>query len=214
MSAARVVRRNLERLMASGEWLLRRGPPLLGRRLHRMTEPTDVLVLADEPDSPVNPRAMLVCTRTGRTIACVPNYLLGTIHELREFSESDVGLVAEHVNPPTAPSHMRLLCRLRAPWPDATSHSRRRSSNPSQPDGFPESPISRLGHCRRCIGRLAEDALGHCGRCIGGLVGSPAPTNGHRGDCDARYGDPPWRACRVGARRLRAVEWWGELGSP
>ena len=41
-----------------------------------------------------------------------------TIHELREFSETDVGIVAEHVNPPTAPPHMRLLCRLRAPWPD------------------------------------------------------------------------------------------------
>ena len=78
----------------------------------------DVLVLADEPDNPVNPRAMLICTRTGRKIGWVPNYLVGTIHELREVSESDVGIVAEHVNPPTAPPHMRLLCRLRAPWPD------------------------------------------------------------------------------------------------
>ena len=78
----------------------------------------DVLVLADEPDNPVNPRAMLICTRTVRKIGWVQNYLVGTIHELREFSEADVGIVAEHVNPPTAPPHMRLLCRLRSPWPD------------------------------------------------------------------------------------------------
>jgi hypothetical protein len=61
---------------------------------------------------------MLICTRTGREIGWVPNYLVGTIHELREYAEADVGIVAEHVNPPTAPPHMRLLCRLRAPWPD------------------------------------------------------------------------------------------------
>ena len=78
----------------------------------------DVLVVADEPDNPVNPRALLICTRTGRKIGWVPNYLVGTIHELRDSSESDVGIVAEHVNPPTAPPHLRLLCRLRAPWPD------------------------------------------------------------------------------------------------
>ena len=78
----------------------------------------DVLVLADEPDNPVNPRAMLICTRTDRKVGWVPNYLVDTIHELREFSETDVGIVAEHVNPPTAPPHMRLLCRFRAPWPD------------------------------------------------------------------------------------------------
>jgi len=78
----------------------------------------DVLVLVDEPDNPVNSRAILISTRTGQEVGWVPNYLVGTIHELREFSESDVGIVAEHVNPPTAPSHMRLLCRLRAPWPD------------------------------------------------------------------------------------------------
>ena len=78
----------------------------------------DVLVLADEPDNAVNPRAMLICTRTGRKVGWVPNYLVDTIHELREFSETDVGIVAEHVNPPTAPPHMRLLCRLHAPWPD------------------------------------------------------------------------------------------------
>jgi len=78
----------------------------------------DVLVLVDEPDNLVNPRAVLICTRTGQKVGWVPNYLVGTIHELREVSESDVSIVAEHVNPPTAPSHMRLLCRLRAPWPD------------------------------------------------------------------------------------------------
>ena len=77
----------------------------------------DVLELEDEPGNPVNPQAVLVSTRTGRRVGWVPDCLVGTIHELRELG-SAVEVVAEHVNPATSPSHMRLLCRLRAPWPE------------------------------------------------------------------------------------------------
>ena len=77
----------------------------------------DVLQLADEPDNPVNPRAMLVSTRTGRRVGWVPDCLLDTIHELVQLGAA-IEVIAEHVNPATSPPHMRLLCRLRAPWPD------------------------------------------------------------------------------------------------
>ena len=77
----------------------------------------DVLELADEPDNPVNQRAILVSTRTGHRVGWVPDCLLDTIHELTEL-DAAIQVTAEHVNPPTSPPHMRLLCRLRAPWPD------------------------------------------------------------------------------------------------
>ncbi|MXW96577.1 MAG: DNA-binding protein [Acidimicrobiaceae bacterium] len=79
--------------------------------------PGDVLELEDEPGNPVNSRAILVSTRTGRRVGWVPDCLLETVHQLRESSESVV-VTAEHVNSETSPPHMRLLCRLRAPWPE------------------------------------------------------------------------------------------------
>ena len=77
----------------------------------------DVLELEDEPDNPVNPRAILVSTRTGHRVGWVPDCLLDTIHELAQLGAA-IEVTAEHVNPATSPPHMRLLCRLRAPWPD------------------------------------------------------------------------------------------------
>ena len=77
----------------------------------------DVLELEDEPGNPVNPQAVLVSTRTGRRVGWVPDCLVETVHELREL-DSPVEVVAEHVNPDTSPPHMRLLCRLTAPWPE------------------------------------------------------------------------------------------------
>ncbi len=77
----------------------------------------DELELEDEPGNPVNPQAVPVNTRTGRRVGWVPDCLVGTVHELRELG-SAVEVTAEHVNPESSPPHMRLLCRLRAPWPD------------------------------------------------------------------------------------------------
>ena len=78
----------------------------------------DTLDLVDEPDNPVNAKAMLLNSRTGGRVGWVPDYLVTTIHELREVADADVRIVAEHVNGPDAAPHMRLLCRLSAPWPD------------------------------------------------------------------------------------------------
>ncbi len=79
--------------------------------------PGDALEPMDEPTNPVNQRAILVSTRTGHQVGWVPDCLVDTFHELREH-DALVEVTAEHVNPESAPSHMRLLCRLRAPWPD------------------------------------------------------------------------------------------------
>lgn len=76
----------------------------------------DFLGFEDEPGNPVNRRAILVNSRTGRKVGWVPDCLLEMVHDLREMG--DVELRAEHVNPDTSPPHMRLLCKLTAPWPD------------------------------------------------------------------------------------------------
>ena len=77
----------------------------------------DVLELEDEPDNQVNPRAILLNIRTGTTVGYVPDYLVEMVHELRSL-DAGIEVTAEHVNPATAPPHMRLLCQLLAQWPD------------------------------------------------------------------------------------------------
>lgn len=81
-------------------------------------EPGDVLDLVDDPDNEVNPRAVLMSSRTGERVGWVPDYLVDLIHELRDPFGVDARITAEHVNGETTPPHMRLLCRLRAPWPN------------------------------------------------------------------------------------------------
>lgn len=81
-------------------------------------KPGDALELQDEPDNRVNPHALLISNRTGARVGWVPNYLVDMIHELRDSFGVDVDITAEHVNGETTPPHMRLLCRLRAPWPE------------------------------------------------------------------------------------------------
>lgn len=68
------------------------------------------LDLADEPDNPSNPRAVLVAT-AGRRVGWIPDYLLDYVHKQREAGK-DIAAVVEHANGAEAPWHMRLLCRL------------------------------------------------------------------------------------------------------
>lgn len=78
----------------------------------------DELALVADPGNEFNPRAMLLNTRTGRAVGYAPDYLVDTIHELRERDSSSVHVTVEHVNSRDAAPHMRLLCRVTAPWPD------------------------------------------------------------------------------------------------
>lgn len=68
------------------------------------------LDLADEPDNPSNPRAVLLAT-AGRRVGWIPDYLLDYVHKQREAGK-DIAAVVEHANGAEAPWHMRLLCRL------------------------------------------------------------------------------------------------------
>ena len=77
----------------------------------------DELELQDQPDNPVNRRAVIVNTRTGHRVGWVPDCLVEMIHDLRDL-QATPKVTAEHVNSAdVAAPHMRLLCRLQAPWP-------------------------------------------------------------------------------------------------
>lgn len=72
----------------------------------------DVLGLRDDADNEVNPLALLLDNTSGEPVGWVPDYLLDTVRGLREAYEVDV--IADVVNGPDAPAHLRLLCLLRA----------------------------------------------------------------------------------------------------
>jgi hypothetical protein len=77
----------------------------------------DRLALIDDPTNVYNPRAVLLRIPDGRQVGWVPDYLIDYIHELRDLNGADPVVVVEHVNDDTVAPHMRLLCRLSAPWP-------------------------------------------------------------------------------------------------
>lgn len=79
----------------------------------------DRLVLEDDPENEYNPRAIFINTLQLRPVGWVPDYLVDTVHELRDLAgEEAISVTAEHINPPDAAPSMRLICRLTAPWPD------------------------------------------------------------------------------------------------
>ncbi len=77
----------------------------------------DRLVLVDHPDNPYNARAVLLRATDGRQVGWVPDYLVEHVHELRDLNGVDPELRVEHMNDQSVAAHMRLLCRLQAPWP-------------------------------------------------------------------------------------------------
>lgn len=82
-------------------------------------QPGDLLTLVDNPDNPRNPLAILLAIPEGKPVGWVPNYLVDTVHELRNRTgEEALSITAEHVNPSDVAPSMRLICRLTAPWPE------------------------------------------------------------------------------------------------
>lgn len=77
----------------------------------------DELQLIEDAGNPVNPRALILSTRTGATVGWAPDYLLDLLHELRDLNGEPARIFVEHVNPSTTPPHLRLLCRMSATWP-------------------------------------------------------------------------------------------------
>ncbi|HZJ10938.1 MAG TPA: hypothetical protein VFD39_14670 [Trueperaceae bacterium] len=74
--------------------------------------PGDLLALRDDVGNPANPCALLLDNTSGEEVGWVPDYLLDTVRGLREFYV--VQVIADVVNGPDTPAHLRLLCLLRA----------------------------------------------------------------------------------------------------
>lgn len=70
------------------------------------------LYLRDEPENPVNQRAILIDAEDGLPVAHVPDWLVDDLHALRNDA-TEVILTAERINH-DAPPRLRLLCRLEA----------------------------------------------------------------------------------------------------
>jgi len=77
----------------------------------------DNLALANEPDNKVDPRARLINTQTSRAVGYLPDYLLDVVDHLQAHDPHGVKVTVDHINLPTSAPHMRMLCRLTAPWP-------------------------------------------------------------------------------------------------
>lgn len=77
----------------------------------------DALELTDDLSNRHNQLAVVLRVPDGLQLGWVPDYLVDHVHDLRELNGSDPVVVVEHVNDATAAPHMRLLCRLSAPWP-------------------------------------------------------------------------------------------------
>jgi len=81
-----------------------------GGQLPLSLTPGDELELQDDPANPVNPEAVLVCSRGGERLGYVPDLLLEHLRVLRDTGS--VCLTVEHVNGPEVPAHLRLLVLL------------------------------------------------------------------------------------------------------
>jgi hypothetical protein len=68
------------------------------------------LRLRDEPDNPINPKA-IVLEASGGIVGWVPDYLLDELHKSRD-NGNEFSAFVEHANGPEIPWHLRLLCRL------------------------------------------------------------------------------------------------------
>ncbi len=72
--------------------------------------PGQRLSLVDEPDNATNRDAVVVAV-DGAPVGWVPDYLLDTVHKARSTG-LPMDVFVEHANGPSAPWHLRLLCRL------------------------------------------------------------------------------------------------------
>jgi hypothetical protein len=77
-------------------------------------KPGSRLDLVPEPRNPVNPCAIVVAA-SGIPVGWVPDLLAGDVRRL--MKRTTVHTTAEQVNGPEAPSHLRLLARLKASPP-------------------------------------------------------------------------------------------------
>lgn len=96
-----------------------------------------MLAVRDDEDNAVKPLALVLDNASGAPVGWVPDHLLDTVRGLQESYRIEV--VAEVVNPPDAPAHLRLLCQLRA-YPRPSADGRHRPVAASQLGGTVSSP--------------------------------------------------------------------------
>ncbi|QGG94369.1 hypothetical protein [Actinomarinicola tropica] len=73
------------------------------------------LVLDEENEH--DSRARLLVWAGDQAIGWLPGYLVSVVDEL-QLLVGDPRVVVARVNPPSAPSHLRVLCRLQSAWPE------------------------------------------------------------------------------------------------
>jgi transcriptional regulator with XRE-family HTH domain len=86
-----------------------RDPDAVANRIARLRR-NDPLALRDEPDNPINVKAILL-EASGEIVGWMPDYLLDEAHKSRDAGD-DLKVFVEHANGPEVPWHLRLLCRL------------------------------------------------------------------------------------------------------
>lgn len=75
------------------------------------------LAIVDDPGNVMNGRALLLAGEDWVPVGWVPDYLVEHLHELRQFNGEDPTVTVEHINGTDTAPHMRVLCRVTAPWP-------------------------------------------------------------------------------------------------
>ena len=80
--------------------------------------PGDRLRVVSEDANQFDCNAVIITTND-RQVGWVPRYFCTDIRDLEQLSPDGIELIVRRVNPPPAPVQLRLLCSLRAPWPDS-----------------------------------------------------------------------------------------------
>jgi len=79
----------------------------------------EALHVLPDPENEVDNLAVLLRTGDYRLVGYVPAYLTSLVHRPLDACGSDaVQVNVEHIGDRNGPSHLRLLCRLAARWPD------------------------------------------------------------------------------------------------
>lgn len=141
------------------------------------------LTIVDDPTNEVNHLALRLAGDDQEQIGWVPDYLVEHFHDLRDLNGADPIVTVEHVNGPAVAPHMRVLCRVTAPWPDGYEPF---SSIEFQPivtlSDDPALDVASLD-VAECLPDLLPDSPGTAG--TGGDeparpdVENPANTRGH-----------------------------------
>ena len=76
------------------------------------------LTIVDDPTNKANHLALRLAGDDREQIGWVPDYLVEHFHDLRDLNGTDPLVTVEHINGADTAPHMRVLCRVSAPWPD------------------------------------------------------------------------------------------------